>query len=100
VLRREISLDPEALHGLLVGALEKLETREVTRVRCHPSHAGAIAALLRKIAGGDAVEVLQDPRCDPGSVIFETERGNLDTSIETQFQEIERGLADCLRRRA
>ena len=43
-------------------------------------------------------EVLTDPSCDPGSVIFETERGNLDASIETQLQEIERGLTDRLRR--
>jgi flagellar biosynthesis/type III secretory pathway protein FliH len=33
-------------------------------------------------------------------VVFETERGNLDASVDAQLREIERGLADCLRRRA
>jgi flagellar biosynthesis/type III secretory pathway protein FliH len=30
-------------------------------------------------------------------VIFETDRGNLDASLESQLKEIERGLADRLR---
>src|SRR5207245_183547 len=30
VLRREIALDPEALHGLILGALQKLQGQEVT----------------------------------------------------------------------
>jgi flagellar assembly protein FliH len=99
VLRRELTVDPEALHGLVLGALEKLESREISRVRVHPSQATAVTGFLRKTAGGDAVEVIPDGRCDPGAAIFETPRGNLDASVETQLQEIERGLADCLRRR-
>ena len=30
-------------------------------------------------------------RGEPGAVVFETERGNLDASVETQLREIERG---------
>jgi len=30
-------------------------------------------------------------------VVFETQRGSLDASVETQLQEIGRGLADRLR---
>jgi flagellar biosynthesis/type III secretory pathway protein FliH len=30
--------------------------------------------------------------------VFETARGNLDASVESQLGEIERGLADILRR--
>jgi flagellar assembly protein FliH len=100
VLRRELAVDPEALHGLVLGALEKLESREISRVRVHPSQSAAVTACLRKTAGGDSVEVISDGRCDPGAAIFETPRGNLDASVETQLQEIERGLADCLRRRS
>jgi flagellar assembly protein FliH len=100
VLRRELAVDPEALHGLVLGALEKLESREISRVRVHPAQAASIATCLRKTAGGDTVEVIADGRCDPGAAIFETPRGNLDASIDTQLQEIERGLADCLGRRS
>jgi flagellar biosynthesis/type III secretory pathway protein FliH len=33
-------------------------------------------------------------------VIFETRHGNLDASVDSQLQEIERGLADRLRRQS
>ena len=37
VLRREMALDPGALHGLVLGALEKLQGQEIRRVKVHPS---------------------------------------------------------------
>jgi len=99
VLRRELALDPEALHGLVLGALEKLEGQEIARVRVHPSQAAPVAAVLRQ-GSRPAVEVIADAVLEPGAAIFETTRGNLDASMETQLREIERGLADCLRRRS
>ena len=41
VLRRELAIDPEALHGLILGALEKLSGQEISRVRVHPGARGA-----------------------------------------------------------
>jgi flagellar assembly protein FliH len=94
VLRREMAVDPDAMHGLVLGALEKLQTQEICRVRVHPSH----AAQLRGWLQDKSVEVAADAGCEPGDVIFETERGNLDASVDSQLHEIERGLADRLRR--
>ena len=98
VLRRELAIDPEALHGLVLGALEKLQGQEITRVRVHPSHAALVAGCLRQNSTGASVEVVPDPSREVGAIIFETQRGNLDASIESQLQEIERGLADRLRK--
>ena len=56
-----------------------------------------MTACLRE-AGGRLVEVVADAAREPGSVVFETERGNLDASVESQLREIERGLADRMRR--
>jgi flagellar assembly protein FliH len=98
VVRRELGVDPEALHGLVLGALEKLQIQEVSRVRVHPSQAAAVAALLRERSSGSAIEVVPDHSGDPGAAVFETARGNLDASVESQLGEIERGLADTLRR--
>jgi len=100
VLRRELAIDPEALHGLVLAALEKLQAQEICRVKVHPSHAAAVAACLQKTVVGPAVDIVPDPSREPGTLIFETARGNLDASVETQLQEIERGLADRLRRLA
>src|SRR4051794_33088350 len=98
VIRRELAVDQDALHGLVLAALEKLQAQEICRVRVHPSHVSEVAALLRKSAGGITIEVVPDGSRDPGAVVFETERGNLDASVESQLGEIERGLADALGR--
>ena len=100
VLRREMAVDPDALRGLVLAALEKLQGQEISRVKVHPSHAALVSGLLARTARASAVEVVADASREPGAVIFETERGNLDASVDTQLREIERGLADCLRRRA
>jgi flagellar assembly protein FliH len=96
ILRREIMVDPDAMHGLVLGALEKLQSQEISRVRVHPAHAALVSACLRQMVAGSPVEVIADPSREPGAVIFETDRGNLDASVESQLREIERGLADRL----
>jgi flagellar assembly protein FliH len=100
VLRRQLAIDPEALHGLVLGALEKLEGQEISRVRVHPAHAALVGGCLEQVSSGARVEIVPDSSRELGGVVFETQRGNLDASIDSQLQEIERGLADCLRRQA
>jgi flagellar assembly protein FliH len=100
VLRRELSIDPDALRGLVVAALEKLHSQEICRVRVHPSHAGLVGACLREAVAGSGAEVIADPSRELGDVVFETERGNLDASVDSQLLEIERGLVDRLRKRS
>jgi flagellar assembly protein FliH len=97
ILRRELAVDPDAVHGLVLAALEKLQGQEICRVKVHPSLAAAVTECLRKGLAGTVVEVVADPSGQPGTVVFETARGNLDASVESQFQEIERGLTDRLR---
>jgi len=99
VLRREMTVDPDSIRGLASAALEKLEGQEICRVRLHPAHAAPVAELLRLGGPAQAVEVIADASLQAGAVLFETTRGNLDASVDSQLQEIGRGLADCLRRR-
>ena len=98
IIRRELSIDPEALHGLVLGALDKLQGQEISKVRVHPSHVALVTASLRLNSASAKVEVIADPSRAVGTVIFETQHGNLDASVESQLQEIERGLADRLRK--
>ncbi|HUI53646.1 MAG TPA: FliH/SctL family protein [Bryobacteraceae bacterium] len=100
VLRREMAIDPDALHGLILAALEKLQGQEIARVKVHPSHAGLLKSCVQQLVSGSPVEVVADPSRPPGTVIFETARGNLDASVDAQLQEIERGLADRLRKQS
>jgi flagellar assembly protein FliH len=92
ILRRELTVDPEALLGLLKAGLEKIDASETHRVRVHPEHAAVLARLLSGAAR--AVDVIPDPALSVGSVVFETSRGALDAGLETQLREIERGFAD------
>jgi flagellar assembly protein FliH len=100
VLRRELAMDGDAMRGLVMAALEKLQAQEICRVRANPSHAAAIAAALRQTVSNPKVEVIPDGSLQPGGVVFETNQGNLDASVDSQLQEIERGLADHMRKQS
>jgi flagellar assembly protein FliH len=97
VLHRELTLDPGSIEGLIRVALEKLESRELCRVRVHPDQEPVIRTLLARFSAA-AVELIPDPTLQCGDVLFETAHGTLDGSIEAQLQEIERGFADRMRR--
>ena len=97
VLHRELTLDPESISGLIKVALEKLQSREVSRVRIHPEYETVIRALLDRY-GASQMEVARDASLQRGDVLFETAQGTLDASIESQLREIERGFADRLSR--
>ena len=46
------------------------------------------------------LEISADSELPPGSAIFETSRGELDASVDTQLAEIDRGFADIVKRRS
>jgi flagellar assembly protein FliH len=97
ILHRELSVDPEAISGLMKAALEKVQAQEIHRVRVHPDLEAAVRKALESFASGRSVQVVADGGRESGDIVFETTRGNLDASIGTQLQEISRGLADRLR---
>ena len=98
VLHRELTLEPESIEGVIRVALEKLQSRELCRIRVHPDQESAIRNALERFSNSQKVELVADPSLQCGDVIFETAHGNLDASIESQLREIERGFADRLRR--
>jgi flagellar assembly protein FliH len=98
ILHRELSVDPEAMRGLIQAALGKLQAQEISRVRIHPSQEAVVRSVLQGRSQASPVQVQTDPSLDRGAIIFETVRGNLDASAETQLREIEQGLIDRLER--
>jgi flagellar assembly protein FliH len=98
ILHRELTMDPDALLGLVKAALEKIEVREVSRVRVRPEDAAMVQKHLEKMGLPRRVEVIGDPGLARGAAIFDSSRGALDVSVETQLAEIERGFADVVRR--
>jgi flagellar assembly protein FliH len=98
VIHRELIIEPEALLGLTKAALEKLDAREIHRVRTHASHVAMLQRKIEEIGAPRRIEVVADPGLEPGAAIFETGHGSLDASVETQLAEIERGFADLIRK--
>lgn len=100
ILHRELTVEPEAVTGLLKAALERLDVRELHRIRVHPDTAPLLERHLEAIGLPRKVELIADSSFERGALVLETESGSLDASIETQLAEIERGFADLVRRKA
>ena len=98
VLHRELTIDPESVQGLIKVALEKLQSRDLCRVRVHPDQEPAIRASLERFSNSQNIELTADPSLRCGDVLFETAHGTLDASIDSQLREIERGFADRLQK--
>ena len=99
ILNRELTLDPNAIQGIIEVSLAKLRSQQITRVRVHPKLEAALKEALK--AGGvntSEIEVAADAKVGLNGLIVETERGNLDASIDSQLDEIGRGLADGIGR--
>lgn len=100
VLHRELNIDPTAILGLVKAAFDRCDASETHRLRVSPSDARLIQENRSRLEFPQALEVMPDPALVSGSAIFETSRGELDASVDTQLSEIERGLTDVLRRRS
>jgi flagellar assembly protein FliH len=98
VLHRELTLDPESIEGVIKVALEKMQSRELCRIRVHPDQEPTIKASLDRFSSAQKIELIADASLHLGDVLFETAHGTLDASIESQLREIERGFADRLQK--
>ena len=98
VIHREVAVDPDALAGLIQAAFTKLQSREINRVRMHPTLEPLVRKLLEQAGAPKNLVLMPDPHLKPAEVFFETSQGILDASVETQLREIERGLIDKLER--
>ena len=99
VLHREVAADPEAILGLVKAAFQKCDARTTRRLRVSPADAETIRENQARLNLPPGLEIAADRSLARGSAIFETSRGDLDASVDTQLAEIDRGLADVLKRR-
>jgi flagellar assembly protein FliH len=98
VLRRELSVDAGALEALIAGAYDRVSRQEIIRVVVDPALAAPVREALAKLSTRQ-IEVFVDPARERGTLVFETVRGTLDASVDSQFREIELGLTDRLKSR-
>jgi flagellar assembly protein FliH len=98
VLRRELTVDAEAMLGLVKAAFARIDQREVFQARTDPASEPAVQRIIQSAEAGRRVKLVADPSLRPGSLILETSRGQLDASVETQLDEIQRGFIDLVQR--
>lgn len=96
VLHREITVDPDALAGLVKAAFSRLDQREVIQARTDPTTEPSMQRIFKMLDGTRRIKLVVDASLRPGSLILETSRGYLDASVETQLDEIERGFIDIV----
>ncbi len=94
ILRRELTVDPTALQGVIKAALEGLNSSEIYRIRLATPDAASLERHIQAMGLPQTIEICPDPALERGSVLFETVRGLVDAGIQTQLGEIERGFAD------
>lgn len=100
ILQREIERDPEALIGVLVGALQRVRGAGTVTVKVAPSGVAVLAqadeVIDRTELGIDTLTVVADPALGPGDVVVETEHGLVDARIDEQLDAMRRSLGEVL----
>jgi|SRR6185312_6357091 len=93
VLHRQLNVDEGALTAIARVAFDRLARSESYRIVVHPQFVGAITAAL-PAPQASRVTIEPDPGCAPGTLIIHSDEGTLDASVDTQLEEIRRGLTD------
>ena len=95
ILHRELAVDDNSLNAIARVAFERLAASESCTLTVHPRFAAAIAAGLPadKLS---RIRIEPDPASAPGAMVFRTTDGIIDASVDSQLEEISRGLADRL----
>lgn len=99
VLHRQLSVDETALAALARVAFDRMARAESYRITVHPRFAEAITAAMPG-AQASRVRIEPDPGCALGALIIHAEDGTIDASVDTQLEEIRRGLTDRIEARA
>ena len=93
VIHREITVDPTTILAIVRTCLDELRGAEVHRLRVSGADLDTVIEYFEQHPAKN-LEVIPDEAVGRGGAILETTRGRIDARIETQMQEIERGLSD------
>jgi len=97
ILHREAQIDPLFLTGMVRVAIEKVAAESSVKVRVPENEVVKWRQILAALKGlRTQLELVGDPTLSSGCCIMQTEVGSTDISLDSQFQEIERGLLDLL----
>jgi flagellar assembly protein FliH len=91
VVHREITLDPELIAAMAHVAIKKLGVSNPSTIRLHPDDYTVVARDGDRWSGSN-VSVVPDPSIARGGCMVESDFGNIDGSLDRQFDEMARAL--------
>ncbi len=93
LIGEEIKCNPDVIVGVVKDALSHIKDREEITIRCHPDDFDAARKhqpeFERMVEGLKKFEVTADASLDPGSLVLETNLGNVDARLKTKMAAIE-----------
>lgn len=96
ILHREAQVDRMVVAGLVKVMLERMQQGTKAVVRIRPEEAFTWRHYFNT---NPDVEVIEDPKVEPGACKIETELGIADMGLEAQLKEVEHGFFDLLAQR-
>lgn len=92
VVGREVTIDREVALTLVKISLAKLHNRTFAKVLLHPDDLAYMQSHLEKADFHGSIELVEDRSISLGGCLIQTETGEIDARIESQFDEIAYGL--------
>jgi|GEM_PF-843015 len=100
VLEAEVQTRPELINQALKAAYRYLDQHEGVRVRLAPSVAEWLSKhhdpLDEDLEWLNDARIVPDPQIAPGGVILETDRGDVDATLEVRWQAVARVFQEAL----
>ena len=97
IIHRELTIDSDALAGLIKAAFAKLDQGEIKHIRTDQQSVETVQRIVSRLSLPQNVKISGDSTLRPGSLVIDIPRGQLDASVDTQLREIERGFVDLVR---
>jgi len=97
LVRAELALAPERVVDVVRGAIRRASDRSALTVLVHPDDLvlcrEAAGDIVERMGGIGALEVVDEPRIDPGSCFVRTPNGDVDASFSTQLGRVLEALS-------
>lgn len=92
IVGREVTIDREVALTLVKISLAKLHNRTFAKVLLNPEDYAYLQSHLEKADFHGSIELVEDRSISLGGCLIQTETGEIDARIESQFDEIAYGL--------
>ncbi len=92
IVQREVSIDREIALTLVKVSLKRLNNRATAQVFLNPDDFSFVQSHREKLDFHGSLEIIEDRSISVGGCLIQTETGDIDARIESQFDEIAHGL--------